>query len=140
MGPPDQPPAQTNCARRAVGAAVCLSPVVLLLASLAYSLLVERKGAAWLGVMAVGLLVGSLNAYLSFLRPLLYRWRHGSMEGWRFVSVLPGVGTFVVALAGALGFGAEWTALLGLFVLAIDTGGLPWFLVVTWRDRGLWDE
>jgi hypothetical protein len=44
-----------------------------------------------------------------------------------------------VVWGGSIGFG-EWpTAVVGLAALALDTGGLPWFLIQTWRDEGFWD-
>jgi hypothetical protein len=92
-----------------------------------------------IGIAAVGLLVAFLNAYLSFGRGLLYSWRHGGMDGYRHVSGLPGIGTLLVTLAAILNFGGTYTAVIGLVVLVMDTGGLPWFLIATWRDRGLWD-
>jgi hypothetical protein len=88
----------------------------------------------------VGLLVAVLNAYLSFGRPLLYSWRKGSLEGFQRVSGFPGIGTFLVVAAVIVGFGDEPTAWVALAASALDTGGLPWFLICTWRDRWLWDS
>jgi hypothetical protein len=58
----------------------------------------------------------------------------------RNVSGLPLVGTLLVVLGGIAGFGDWRVGVIGLVVLALDTGGSPWFLVATWRDSGLWDE
>ena len=99
----------------------------------------QSGGARGLSFAVLGLLLGILNAYLSMIRPCLYRLRHGSMEGYRFVSGLPLVGSVLVIAAGVFGFGALPTAVVGLVTLALDTGGLPWFLIATWRDGSLWD-
>ncbi len=121
---------------------VCLSPAILLLVSLVYGVLTghDRASAAGHTAAVVGLLVAFVNGlYLSLGRRFLYRWWHGGMEGYKHVSILPGIGTMLAALAAVLNFGGKYAALSGLIILVIDTGGLPWFLVATWRDRGFWD-
>jgi hypothetical protein len=139
---PVPPAARTNYLRRSLGVAICLGPAILLLVSLVYGLLSahDRVSGAALGIALGGLLVALSNAYLSWGRGRLYRWRHGGMDGYRNVSVLPGIGTALATLAATWGFGDRYTAIVGLVVLVMDTGGLPWFLVATWRDRGLWDD
>lgn len=122
-----------------MGIVVCFAPVLLLLASVGFWFAGRGGGYAALSTAVVGLLFGVLNSYLSFVRPWRYRRRHGSMNGYRFVSGLPLFGTLSVVLAGLLGFGELPTAVVGLLALALDTGGSPWFLVQTWRDRGMWD-
>lgn len=62
------------------------------------------------------------------------------MEGYRFVSGIPVIGTFCVVLGGLVSFGEIVSALLGLIAMAIDTGGSVWFLIATWQDPSLWDE
>ena len=79
------------------------------------------------------------NFYLSFGRPLLFRLRHGTLEGYRFASGIPVIGNLLALIAVALAFGAIGTAVCVLVVVAFDTGGLPWFLVATWRDSSFWD-
>jgi hypothetical protein len=135
----DPPPGKTNYLRRALGAAVCLGPGAIVIASLVVGFLSVHGGAAGVWIAAIGLLLGGLNAYLSFGRPLLYGLSHGGMKGYKFVSVVPLFGTLAVTLAAILYFGAEYTAIVGLVALFVDTGGLPWFLVMTWRSGSLWD-
>jgi hypothetical protein len=91
------------------------------------------------GLVAVGLLLAVLNTFLSVIRPTVYRWRRGSMEGFRNISGFPLVGTFLVVLAGFVGFGDWRVATAGLVALAFDFGGLPWLLIATWRDHSFWD-
>lgn len=136
---PGSPPRRTNYLRRAVGIALGFGPVALLLTSCAFAVVERTGGVAGLGFALVGFLFGLLNAYLAFVRPRLYRRRRGSMEGYRFVSGLPLFGTLFVVLAGVSGFGEVPTAVVGLVALALDTGGLPWFLILTWHDGGMWD-
>lgn len=91
-----------------------------------------------LGLVVVAVLIGALNVYLSFIRPALARRANPSMEGYRNVSVVPLFGN-LLALSGALvGFRSMPCAVLALVSLVIDTGGWPWFVVWTWRDRSLW--
>jgi hypothetical protein len=121
-------------------------PVALLVASLTVSeprpkiesarVLFHRVG---LGFAVCALGVMAVNVFIA-LRPTLYRWRHGSLAGWRYVSGAPAVGTFLAVLVGLFGFGDWRFATVGLVVLIFDSGGLPWFLIATWRDHGFWDE
>jgi hypothetical protein len=62
------------------------------------------------------------------------------MEGYRFVSGIPIVGIFFVLTGALLWFGDVVTASVGLLVVLADPGSPPWFLAMTWRDTGLWDE
>jgi hypothetical protein len=135
------PPIRPHYLRRAAGTIICLGPAVLLIVSLVYGILSahDETSGAPIALAVVGLLVAFFNAYLSLGRGLLHRWRHGSMVGYRHISGLPGIGTFLVTAAVILGFGSKYTAIAGLVALMIDTGGLPWFLVATWRDGWLWD-
>jgi hypothetical protein len=136
---PESSPRRINLVRRGVGIAACFGPVALLVASIVYGAVRRSGGSRGLGFAVLGLLFALLNAHLAMVRPWLYRLRHGSMEGYRFVSGLPLIGSVFVVAAGVLGFGALPTAVVGLVALALDTGGLPWFLIATWRDDSLWD-
>jgi hypothetical protein len=40
---------------------------------------------------------------------------------------------------GWFAFGDWRMATIGLIALALDTGGLPWALIATWRDESFWD-
>lgn len=133
-----EPPPQRNYRRRAVGVVVCLAPVLVLFVSL-FAGVPPRDGAMGLGVAVCALPVALLNFHLSFVRPALYRWRNGSMDGFRYVSGFPLFGNLFVVIGGAIGFGDWRTTGVGLVALALDTGGLPWFLFMTWRDQSLWD-
>jgi hypothetical protein len=99
-----------------------------------------REDAMGFGVMVCAMPVAILNFHLSFVRPTLYRWRRESMEGYRHISGFPLFGNMLVVIGGILGFGDWRAASLGLAALVLDTGGLPWFLLATWRDHSLWDE
>ena len=104
-----------------------------------YGVVSRSGGSRGLGLAVLGLLFGILNVYLSAVRPRLYHLRHGSMEGYRFISGLPLFGDLLVIVAGVSGFGALPTAVVGLVALVLDTGGLLRFLIATWRDDSLWD-
>jgi hypothetical protein len=134
----DPPP---NVIRRSLGVAICLSPVMLLLASIAFGLMRERPGwSAGMGFMFVAAFFASSNFYLSFIRPPVFRMLRGSMDGFRQISGIPMIGSLLVVLGGVFGFGAVGTALLGLACIGFDTGGSLWFLLSTWRDSSLWDR
>lgn len=128
-----------NALRRGVGIVICFAPIILLIGSLAHSEAGESTEFLGLCLAVAALALGSLNAYLSFVRPFLYSRRQGSMEAYRHVSGLPVIGTVFVVVAGVAGFGQLPTTIVGLAAVIIDPGGLPWFLVSTWRDEALWD-
>ncbi len=94
------------------------------------------SGVGWTFAAAV---LGLFNFHLSFVRPLLFRWRYGSLAKYRHVSGFPVFGTLLVLVGGLLGFGAVITASVGLTAMLLDTGGPPWFLLTTWKDTSFWD-
>ena len=103
----------------------------------AYSLLSGRQPdypVLGVALVVVALAVAALNAHLSWVRPLLFRWRHGSMAEYRFISGFPVVGTVFVVLAVVAAFGSTAVAILALLSLFLDTGGLLWFAAVVWKD------
>lgn len=127
-------------ARRAIGIGLCFSPAVLLITSIIVALHGHvRAPFDAVSFIVAALLLALLNFYLSFIRPWVLLRRHGSLDGIPHVSGFPILGTLLVFLGGAYGFAALGTSLLGIVALVLDTGGLPWFLVATWRDSSLWD-
>lgn len=127
-----------NYRRRVVGALLLLLPVWLLVASLVVGLGSTRENRLgdwqWIGAAAI-LPIPVLNCYLAFIRPRLY----GARVGYRNISGIPLFGTLLVIVFGWLAFGDWLVATTGLVALALDTGGLPWFLIATWRDESFWD-
>ena len=123
--------------RRFLGAIVCFGPVALSTISLfvppgklSIVVLVMLLPALWLAVV---------NSQLAFVRPWRHKRRFGDFAGYRHVSVIPVIGNVLVALAILQAMGSRSVAIVGLILLALDPGGLPWFLVFTWRDRSLWN-
>jgi hypothetical protein len=134
-----KPPRQ-NYLRRLVGLVICLSPVGLLVVSLVAGLEpVEESSSVWVRVVRIAVVclpLSILNFYLALIRPRLYAER----VGYRNISGIPLFGTLLVLVfCGWLAFGDWRVAVVGLVALALDTGGLPWFLIATWRDQSLWD-
>ena len=128
-----------NSRRRAVGAVICLAPVLLFVASLVASQIAPRDSGMGIGLLVCAVPVALLNFHMSFVRPALYRWRRGSKEEYRHISGIPLFGNMLAVIGGVIGFG-DWRAgTIGMFAVALDTGGLPWFLLTTWRDDSLWD-
>jgi hypothetical protein len=94
------------------------------------------KIAGILFLSLAGLIAGT-NFFLSFLRyPLLRLLGHPRSE-YRHVSGLPAIGTFfqVAGVACLWDVPWAWAAAAGLALL--DTGGLPWFVVVM-ATQGRW--
>lgn len=130
-----------NWRRRSIGAALCLSPVFLLLASVGFGLGHPRPfWSARIGFMIAALLVAALNFYTSHILPRVYLWRNGSLDGWHYVSPIPLVTEILVVIGGFIGFGEIGNALLGMACIALDPGTSVWFLIWTWHDKSLWDS
>jgi hypothetical protein len=131
---------RTNWLRRGVGLVICCSPILLLEASLFYGLAGhDLWRPAGLVVELLALLVGGHNLYLS-CRGAIHQWRFGSLDGYRHISGLPAVGSMLAILGVFLGFGSIVAAVIGLVAVAVDTGGLPWFLVCIWHDESFWER
>lgn len=132
---------RTRYARRAVGLALCCVPIFLATASLLYGARGnDHTSTRGTGVLVIALVVACVNFYLSFIRGWFHRRRTGSLDGYRFVSGIPMIGTLLVLIGSVLGFGSVACAALGLLATALDTGGSVWFLVATWRDSAFWDD
>jgi len=66
--------------------------------------------------------------------------RNGSYDGYKFVSGFPMLGT-LLGIAALLLCGNNWLTLLAvLFIFVFDTGGLPWFIISTWKEESLWGK
>ena len=53
--------------------------------------------------------------------------------------MIPLIGTVLICIGLVVGFGAIGTAVMGIAAFALDTGNTVWFVICTWKDRGLWD-
>ncbi|MDA8746529.1 hypothetical protein N9N28_18040 [Rubripirellula amarantea] len=127
----------TNYWRRLLGITLCLLPVWLVVTSfIATDRLYSTLSSL---ILAPALLIAVTNFHLSFLRPWLHKRRQGTMDNYKFVSGIPMVGTILVVLGLALGFGAVIPTCLAAAATLLDTAGSPWFLAATWRDRTLRD-
>jgi hypothetical protein len=136
-----QPQLATNYTRRSFGVLLAILPFALLLVSLLCGLTRPATSAfEGGGLMAAATAIALLNFHLSFIRPVLYSRRHGSLNGYRHVSGFPLLGTILVCLGALGGFGAIGSALVGMVAYILDTGSLAWFVISTWRDGSFWDE
>jgi len=136
----DQRSKPINYLRRALGATLGFSPFLLLLVSLVFGFVRgQHSSVAAVAFMTGAVAIAGVNFYLSFVRPRLYRFRHDSMDGYRFVSGVPIIGSVLTIMGAIFGFGAIGLAILGIIAFALDTGGSGWFVIATWRDHSLWD-
>jgi hypothetical protein len=127
----------TRLLRRLAVVALGAAPVALVVGSWASDGDWHRFPRLAFGLAAAALLVALFNFWLSFGRPRYLRWRHPEAR-LRNISGIPVVGSVLAALAGLTGFGGPAAPIVALLALALDTGGLPWFVVATWRDETLW--
>jgi hypothetical protein len=121
-----------------MGVLICTLPITVPAASLIAGRFYQRPPLVGLGFTSAALLIASLNFYLSFVRPAFFRQFRSAAE-YRHVSGIPLFGTLLILAGSLYGFGASGTAVLGVIAGLIDTGGLPWFLAVTWHDASFWD-
>jgi hypothetical protein len=70
-----------------------------------------------------------VNFYLSFLRYPLHRLRRRP-ETHRFVSGIPVFGSAMVLAALIMGPLPEWAVAAAWILIAVDTGGIHWFIAV----------
>ena len=133
-----------NYVRRVVVSILCLSPLLLHVVSgvannrdpsdPALGGAVRGSGSALaFGFLGLATVIALINFHLTILRPLIYRLRHGSTDGLRFVSVIPLIGPLAVLTSGVVGFGDIYVAILGIAVFLVDTGSTFWIFVYTWR-------
>jgi len=123
-----------------MGIVLCSLPVWLAIVSIALSFHHSRLAGTTGYILLVGAgAIALLNLYLSSLRPWLYHKKHKSMDGYNYVSGIPGLGTMAVIAAVLFNFQHLLTGILAICILIADTGGLPWFLIMTWKDSSLWD-
>ncbi|WP_411825408.1 hypothetical protein [Luteolibacter sp. AS25] len=129
---------KTSIIKRGIGVLLALSPFALAIISLFAQ---SEPFLATISIIAafLALAFAVLNSWLSFLRPVLWERRHGNIDDYKFVSGLPGVGTFLAILATVTGFGGTAPSTIALIALALDTGSVPWFVFATWRDKSMWD-
>jgi hypothetical protein len=88
---------------------------------------------------ALGGLLCLMNFYLTFLRYPLHRLRGFSKESYQWVSGAPVIGSLLVALSLLGRHGQEGILAPALVLMAIDTGGLHWF-VATVICHSVWDK
>jgi hypothetical protein len=120
--------------RRAIGFAICVSPVLLLAASFACAVSHgDQHRLVGAIVLLLASLIAALNFYLSFVRGWLHVRAKGSTDDYQHVSGFPFVGTALVIVGTALGFGSLLCVGLGLLCMGFDTGGSIWFLIATWK-------
>ena len=129
-----------NYPRRIIGVAIALLPAVPLLhALIAPTELSTRETALAFISLVLGAACAMLNFALSFVRPWLLQWRHGSTAGLTFVSGIPVLGTLSTCIAAYLGWGSIPCASVVLALSLIDTLSTTWIVIATWRDTSLWD-
>ena len=124
--------------KRTVGVLVCVAILALPIASGVKAILDQNQHRPFgLAFLAGAALLGALNWSLS-IRPALYRRAHGTLDGFKYISGFPALGTVLVVVGSLLGFGSLACAVLGLLALVLDKGGIPWFVAATWRDDSFW--
>ncbi|MEE9392374.1 MAG: hypothetical protein V3W41_07700 [Planctomycetota bacterium] len=89
-------------------------------------------------LLTIGGLFCSFNAYLSWLRYPLFRLLGGARDDYRWSSGIPVLGSLLVVLDWVGWLRHEYSValdVLAIVLLAIDSGGIHWFLLVMVLDR-----
>ena len=82
---------------------------------------------AWIA-FGLGAFLCVTNFYLSFLRYTVRRLRGLPRESYRWVSGFPLLGSLFVALSLFALYSLPFVLPVGLVLIAIDTGGIHWFV------------
>lgn len=135
----DASPYRRAIFKRSIGICIALAPAVLAVVSI-FSDRAPSSSAAGISLGSISLAIAAVNVWLSFIRPSLWKNKHGTMDGFRHASGIPGLGTIFAILASVIGFGSDLSAMLTLLAMVVDTGGLPWFVWATWSDSSFWDN
>ena len=113
---------RTSYVRRGIGVLACGAPVLLLVASMVSAVIAgDRPDAIGSVAMVVAIAIAALNFYLSAVRPLVFRRRNGSLDGYKHISGLPVIGSLVVVAGAVVGFGSGLCVALGLIAIGLDT-------------------
>jgi|GEM_PF-2313441 len=89
-------------------------------------------------LLFLGTLGVLLNLYLHVFRPFFYKFKHGSMESYRFISGIPLFSSLAGVYSAFWLTPLIWPCLLATVLLLSDVGGVVWFLIFTWKDDSLW--
>lgn len=104
------------------------------LASLVTGIMTPRAGMWRIPFVAVAVLPLGYNWWLAIRWWRHFR-KHGSREGFVYVSGIPCIGNLFAVLGAIIGWGDWWTALPAVLVIALDPLGLPWFVLEMIRTR-----
>lgn len=131
----------TNHLRRGIGLLIAVTPIGLATACI-FGPRLQLPYFPKLGLALVlsALALGCFNFYLAFIRPRLHERKGGTLENYKFVSVIPAVGTLLQMAGLVIGFSHSAIGSLGLLAALIDAGGIPWFVASTWKDGSFWDS
>lgn len=116
---------------------LCLTPVAVVLASLATALGSEPRWPSIPALIAFGfaLYLGLVNFWLSYGGYFFHRYVRGrDPETYHSGSGIPVIASGLVVVASALSFGNMIGAITSLFILVVDTGGTPWALAILSQD------
>jgi hypothetical protein len=100
----------------------------------------EDSWLLWLGIIAMTLGGGFalLNLHLSYIRPYLHAKRDPEFANFEDISGVPLLATFFLSFASWPFLPDIWPAILASVLMFIDTSGIHWFVVFTWRDDSFW--
>ncbi|MDF1814123.1 MAG: hypothetical protein P1V20_18100 [Verrucomicrobiales bacterium] len=102
---------RTDYLRRGIGILVLVLPFALVAASIIFRPMTSFQKFA-IGVALLAMSISILNFWLAFLRPLLWRRKHGGMNDYRYISGLPVIGTILAVASVLIGFGHPLPAIM----------------------------
>lgn len=122
---------------RVVFSAAAVVPIAVPVGSLVAAFVAPRNWfLGWCGIpfAAAAVLMAGYNWGLE-LRWRAHLRKHGSRDGFHYVSGIPVVGNLFAVLGAAVSWGDWRAAFLALVAVVIDAGGFPWFLIAMIRTR-----
>jgi hypothetical protein len=128
-----------NYKRRAIGSLICLFPLILCVVSFSVAEQISWKNKVGQCATFIGFPIALLNIVLVLFRPTWHRIRFGREAPMRNVSGIGLMSSLLVTMGNLFSFGDTANATWGMVILLLDPIGLPWLLILTWRDSGMWD-
>ncbi len=119
-----------------VAALILSAPAMLGLLSLIAGLHSSADQGSSIGVMVlltIAALVAGFNFYLSFVRPALFSHHNGSLQGYRFISGIPILGSILATFGVLFAWGQFSIAAFMLLLLVVDTGSPLFALIAIYR-------
>lgn len=95
----------------------------------------QHSPGALLAWFAAAMLLAAINLWTSWGRALVWRAKHGSLDGYQWVSGIPAIGTLATGVAALGTWGDPASGIAAIIISLADTGSMTWFAIQCFRHR-----